>query len=183
MSAMSNARSNPTSNEASTAVESVEANEQRSIATKKVARRGFEELVLGEVFSLPKRTITSAHFDAFQALSGDDHPMHYDRDECIRRGHADLLAHGLQVVALGAAGAGLFPYVVEKAMLGFIEQTSRFVRPVVRGDTLRPTLTVAELRRQRTTGVVVLRLEIFNQDDLVVLEGSHSYLLRLDRST
>ena len=151
----------------------------RQVALTRLERRGFEQLQVGEVFELPGRTMTTEHFDAFQALTGDDHPMHYDVDECLRRGHQDLLAHGLAITALGAAGAGTFPYVVEDVMLGFLEQSSRFLAPVLRGDSLRAQLTIVELVRQTTTGVVVLRLEIKNQRDQLVLDGEHRYLLRL----
>ena len=62
--------------------------------------RFFEDFRAGEAFLLPSRTITDAHFSAFQAVSGDNHPIHYDREYCRRHGHPDLLAHGLHVAAL-----------------------------------------------------------------------------------
>lgn len=142
-------------------------------------QRGFEELRLGERFPLPPRTVTEAHFSLFQALSGDNHPIHYDRVYCRRAGHDDLLAHGFQVLALSAAGAGLFPHVVGEALIGFVEQSCRFLGAVHPGDTLRPELRITELVPQRTTGVVVMRSTIHNQRDELVLEGEHRYLLRL----
>lgn len=144
-----------------------------------VERRGFEELQLGEVFELPSRTFDTEAFVAFQYLSGDGHPMHYDREDCRERGHADILAHGLMVAAYGAAGAGTFPYVVEEFILGMLEQSTRFLRPVVRGDRLSGRFRIVELRRQRTTGVACLDLEIDNQVGERVAEGRHTYLLRL----
>jgi acyl dehydratase len=41
-------------------------------------QRWFEDFVLGERFVIPSRTMTSAVFAAFQAASGDTHPVHYD---------------------------------------------------------------------------------------------------------
>jgi acyl dehydratase len=41
-------------------------------------QRWFEDFALGEVFRLPSRTMTEAIFLAFQAASGDNHPIHYD---------------------------------------------------------------------------------------------------------
>ena len=143
--------------------------------------RGFEGLRLGEVFHLPSRTLTEAHFSAFQALSGDHHPIHYDRDYCQSIGHADLLAHGFQVVIQTAAGAGIFPHLVEDSMLGFIEQSSRFLAPVYAGDTLYPTLEVSHLLPQRSTGVLTLASTVHNQDGVLVMEGEHKYLLRKKR--
>jgi acyl dehydratase len=40
------------------------------------------------------------------------------------------------VVAQGAAGAGIFPHVVGDALLAFLDQSARFLRPVYAGDTL-----------------------------------------------
>jgi acyl dehydratase len=142
------------------------------------AQRYFEDFRLGEAFALPSRTVTEAQFLAFQAASGDNHPIHYDRVYCRRRGHRDLLAHGYQVVIQTAAGAGLFPHLVEESLMGFIEQSSRFLKPVYAGDTLYPMLEVTELRPQRTTGVLGLRSTVHNQAGDLVLEGLQRYLLR-----
>jgi acyl dehydratase len=43
-----------------------------------VPLRGFDELAVGEVFALPSRTVTDANFAAFQTVSLDNHPIHYD---------------------------------------------------------------------------------------------------------
>ena len=62
--------------------------------------RYFEDLEIGERFIIPSRTLGDASFSAFQSLSLDNHPIHYDLEYCKRLGHRDLLAHGLQVSAL-----------------------------------------------------------------------------------
>ena len=56
-----------------------------------------------------------------------------------------MLAHGLQVAIQGAAGAGVFPHVIGDSLVGFLEQSSRFLKPVYCGDTLYPLLEVSEL--------------------------------------
>ena len=137
--------------------------------------RYFEDFTLGETFHIPSRTVTEAQFLAFQAASGDNHPIHYDREFCRRHGHPDLLAHGFQVLIQTAAGAGLFPFLVEESLIGFIEQSSRFLRPVHAGDTLYPRLAVAGLKPQRTTGVLTLASTVHNQKGELVLEGEQKY--------
>ena len=141
-------------------------------------QRFFEDFALGEVFYIPSRTVSEAHFVAFQAASGDNHPIHYDRAYCRAHGHRDLLAHDYQVAIQTAAGAGIFPYLVQDSLRAFIEQSTRFLAPVYVGDTLYPLLEVVELKPQRTTGVLALRSTIHNQDDVLVLEGLQRYLLR-----
>jgi acyl dehydratase len=138
----------------------------------------FEDLKVGQRFYVNSRTQTEALFAAFQLASGDNHPIHYDRVYCQARGHRDMLAHGLQVAIQGAAGAGIFPHVVGDSLIGFIEQSSRFLKPVYVGDTLFPMLEISELRPGPTTGVVVVRVTIHNQDGTLVMDGEHKYLVR-----
>ena len=119
------------------------------------APRGVADLAVGEIFRAPSRTVTDAHFSAFQALSGDNHPIHYDIEYCRARGYPGLLAHGLQVLCFTAAGAGTFAHAIGDALIGFIEQSAKFLKPVYPGDTLYPQLAVAALKPQRTTGLVI----------------------------
>jgi len=141
-------------------------------------QRWFEDFALGERFVLPSRTMTEAVFLAFQAASGDNHPLHYDVAYCRARGMPGMLAHGFQVAIQTAAGAGLFPHLVEESLKGFLEQSSRFLAPVFAGDTLYPALEVDEITPQRTTGIVGLRSTVHNQKGVLVMEGRQRYLLR-----
>ena len=90
----------------------------------------------------------------------------------------DMLAHGYQIAIQTAAGAGLFPHMVEDSIKAFLEQSSRFLLPVFAGDTVYPTLEVDELTAGRTTGVIGLRATVHNQRGDLVLDGRHRYLLR-----
>ncbi len=144
-----------------------------------VPARPFHDLRVGEEFPLPSRTVTEAHFANFQAISGDNHPIHYDFEYCRALGHNGLLAHAFQVLSYSAAGAGVFADVMGPGLVGFIEQSSRFLRPVYPGDTLYPLLRIAELQPQRSTAVVVLDSEIDNQRGERVMEGRQSYLVRI----
>lgn len=142
------------------------------------SQRYFEDFEVGEVFVLPSRTMTDALFAAFQLASGDNHPVHYDVEYCRAHGMPHMLAHGFQVAIQTAAGAGLFPHMVEDSLKGFLEQSSRFLKPVFVGDTLYSSLTVADLLPGRTTGVLVMQSLVRNQRDEVVMDGVQKYLLR-----
>ncbi len=141
-------------------------------------QRWFEDFVVGERFVLPSRTQTSAIFAAFQTASGDTHPVHYDVEYCRARGMPNLLAHGFQTLIHTAPGAGLFPFLVEESLIGFLEQSSRFLKPVYADDTLYPALEVTELAAGRSTGVVTLHSTVFNQRRELVLEGMQKFLIR-----
>ncbi len=144
-----------------------------------VPQKSFDDLALGDRYPLPSRTVGDANFAAFQALSLDNHPIHYDVEYCKAQGHPGPLAHGLQVMAFTAAGAGLFPHEIGTALVGIVSASARFLKPVFPGDTLYPLLEIVGLERKRTTGVVRMAAKITNQRGETVLEGEHSYLLKL----
>ncbi len=146
-------------------------------------QRHFEDFVLGERFVLPSRTMTEAIFLAFQAASGDNHPVHYDAEYCRARGMPHMLAHGLQTLIQTAPGAGLFPFLVEESLVGFLEQSSRFLKPVFAGDTLYPALEVAELTPRRSAGVVGLKSTVHNQRRELALEGMMRFIIRRRAAT
>src|SRR5579863_5541791 len=147
-------------------------------AHRRYATRWLEDFTLGERFVLPSRTMTEAIFLAFQAASGDNHPVHYDVEYCRRHGMPHMLAHGFQVLIQTAAGAGTFPFMVEDSLVAFLEQSSSFRHPVYAGDTLYAALTIDEIAPNRTTGVVGMRSTVHNQQGTLVLEGRQRYLLR-----
>src|SRR6202047_2575360 len=140
--------------------------------------RYFEDLAIGARFYIPSRTMTEAHFAAFQTLSADNHPIHYDVEYCRERGHPGLLAHGFQVLCFTAAGAGTFAHVIGDSLIAFIEQSSQFLKPVYPGDTLYPSLAVAALTPERTTGIVPIAVRVHNQKNELVLTGEQKYLLK-----
>jgi len=144
-----------------------------------VPLRAFHELKVGEIFRNPSRTLGDGNFTAFQTVSLDNHPIHYDVEYCKALGHPAPLAHGLQVLAFTAAGAGLFPHVIGESLIGFIEVNAKFLKAVYPGDTLYPALEIVELIAQRTTGIVAMRATVHNQKRELVLDGVHKYLLRL----
>jgi acyl dehydratase len=140
--------------------------------------RYFEDLRLGERFYIPSRTMTEAHFASFQMVSADNHPIHYDLEYCRSRGHQGPLAHGFQILSFTAAGASTFAHAIGDALIAFVEQSSKFLKPVYAGDTLYPMLEISALVPQRTTGVVTLAATVHNQKGELVLSGQQKILLR-----
>ena len=142
-------------------------------------QRGFEDFRVGEVFHAPSRTHSESLFYAFQLASGDNAPVHYDVEFCRARGWPGLLAHGFQTLIQTAPGATGLAAQMEDALLGFLEQSSRFLKPVFAGDTLYPELEITALTPQRTTGVMTVASRVWNQKEELVLEGEMRFLLRL----
>jgi len=142
-------------------------------------QRGFEDFRVGEIFRAPSRTHTDALFYAFQLASGDNAPVHYDVEYCRERGWPGVMAHGFQTLIQTAPGATGLAAEMEDALIGFLEQSSRFLKPVFSGDTLYPELEILSLEPQRTTGVMTLESRVWNQRSELVLEGRMRFLMRL----
>jgi acyl dehydratase len=138
----------------------------------------FEDFVLGEVFDIPSKTLTESHFMLFAAVTGDNHPIHYDREYCRARGFPERLAHGYLVTVQTVLGASSLSPALQESIVAFLEQSSRFLKPVFVGDTLYPQLTIQELVPRRTTGLVKMRSTVRNQHDELVLDGHHAYIVK-----
>ncbi|MEZ0049073.1 acyl dehydratase [Mycobacterium sp. MAA66] len=119
-----------------------------------VPARTFEDLLVGEVFRAPSRTVTDAHASAFQAISADNHPVHYYAEWARTHGHSAPVVHGLQVLAFAAPGATLFPH------------------------TLYPQLEITELVPDGAPGRVNAAVSVKSQRGELVLDGEHTYVLK-----
>ena len=149
-----------------------------SIIHKSTVSKYFEDFSIGDKYVLPSRTQTSAVFSMFQGASGDNDPIHYDKEFCKQRGHPEMLAHGLQVLIQTAAGAGTFPSEVRDTLLGLIEVFGKMLKPVYREDTLYPELVISNLISQNTTGIIEMKALVNNQNNVLVFEGFHKYLVK-----
>ena len=145
---------------------------------KSTVSKFFEDFSIGDKYVLPSRTQTSAIFSMFQGASGDNDPIHYDKEFCKQRGHPEMLAHGLQVLIQTAAGAGSFPSEVRDSLLGLIEVSGKMLKPVYREDTLYPELVISNLISQNTTGIIEMKALVNNQNNVLVFEGFHKYLIK-----
>ena len=146
--------------------------------TSLIKSKFFEDLNINDRYIIPSRTQTSGIFSMFQAASGDNDPIHYDVEYCKKRGHPDMLAHGIQVLMQTAAGAGTFPSEVKDSLIGMIEIFGKMLKPVYREDTLYPELRITKLTEQKTTGVIEMEATVLNQHDVLVFKGYHKYLIK-----
>ncbi len=138
----------------------------------------FEDFQLGEQFQIPPKTMTDAHFLAFADITGDSHPIHYDDEYAKTTRFGKRVAHGLLVTAMTAVGASNLSPLLEGSIVAFVEQASRFLKPVVIGDTITPEIEVTELTPKTEMGLVRLTTRVKNQRGELVLEGMHVYLVK-----
>jgi len=138
----------------------------------------FEDFQVGEKFHIPAKTMTDAHFLFFAGMTGDNHPIHYDDEYAKTTRFGKRVAHGLLLTALTAVGASTLSSVLEGSMVAFVEQSARFLKPVLIGDTLTPELEVSEVIPKTDVGLLRLTTRVKNQRGETVLEGMHAYLIK-----
>ena len=131
------------------------------------------EIEEGQVFSTPSKTLTDAHFLFFSGLTGDNHPIHYDVEYAKSTKFGAPLAHGLLLAGMTALGGSDASFQIDGFV--FIEQGSRFLKPVTVGDTIRTELTVEKIWQDGKRRFVRFATAMINQRDEAVLEGFHIY--------
>jgi 3-oxoacyl-[acyl-carrier protein] reductase len=126
----------------------------------------FEDLKVGDSASI-SRHITEADVARFVEMTGDDNPLHVDRDYAETTPFKDVVVHGM-------LGASLLSTVIGTKLPGegalWISQSFDFPAPVRLGDDLAVTATVtAKHEGQR---LLELDARIVNQNGDTVLTGS-----------
>jgi 3-hydroxybutyryl-CoA dehydratase len=131
------------------------------------------EVELGQVFASPSKTLTDAHFLFFSGLTGDNHPIHYDVEYAKTTKFGKPLAHGLLLASMTALGATDANSRIDGFV--FVEQGSRFLKPALVGDTIRPEMTVEKIWKEGARQYVRFATLLRNQRDEILLEGFHVY--------
>lgn len=114
-----------------------------------IENRTFDELAIGDCASIA-RTLSRADIELFAVMSGDVNPAHLDDEYARSATFHTIIAHGMW-------GGALISTVLGTMLPGpgtiYLGQTLRFRRPVVVGDTVTVTVTVAakDAERRRVT--------------------------------
>jgi acyl dehydratase len=140
----------------------------------------FEDFREGDQQMTPGRTITESDVMRFAGLSGDFNPAHTDYEYAKAGPFGAPIAHGLLslIVAAGLVDRGGDLDGSAVALLGV---DWRFKLPVMFGDTIRVRTTVASKRltSKGDRGVLIRKVEVLNQRDSVVQEGSFTTMVWL----
>ena len=89
-----------------------------------------------------------------------------------------MLAHGLQVFIQTAAGAGNFPQQTTGKLVTLLSFSGEKHCPLYADDTAYPGLKIVKLTPQRTIGIIEMQAIVLNQDDPLIMEGTHRYLVK-----
>lgn len=125
----------------------------------------FEAISVGDVRTLSKH-IAEDDVRRFVDLTGDDNPLHVDREFAQSTPFKDIVVHGM-------LGASFISTVIGTKLPGpgalWISQNIEFRKPVRLGDDLVIACTV--LKKHERDRLLELETTITNQNDDVILSG------------
>lgn len=112
------------------------------------------------------RVISEDDVALFAQVSGDENPVHLDKEYAARSPFQGRIAHGLLTASLISA-------VLGNDLPGhgsiYLNQTLKFLAPVRIGDTITARVEVVATREEKR--LVTLRTDCLNQDGALVLTG------------
>ena len=144
-------------------------------------RRHFEDLAIGEVITLGQVTVSKEMIVSF-AREFDPFPFHLDEAAARKSLLGGLASSGWQTAALSLRLLvdAFLGQVASMGGLGFSDL--KWKRPVMKGDTIGGTVTIAALRRSRShpeRGIVTLDFDIRNHKGQQVMSMRLANLVEL----
>jgi acyl dehydratase len=142
--------------------------------------RYYEELEIGQRFETPRRTVIEADISTFAGLTADFNPLHMDEVFAAESDFKGRITHGPMIVGM-AFGLASRADLMDGTVLGLLDISWSFMKPVRPGDTISAIVTVVDKRptRKPDRGVVTLQLDVRNQRDEMAQTGVAKVLVRL----
>jgi len=140
----------------------------------------FEEHTVGATYRTQARTVSEADICAFVNLCGFTEPLFYDMEyvarESVFKGRP---APGALTFAL-SEGLIIQTGLIHGTGMAYLGGEIRIAGPVLAGDTLSVSVTVADKRETKRTdrGIVTYRHQVTNQRGEVVLDAVVKRMIR-----
>lgn len=144
----------------------------------KIASSFFEDYEIGTTRQTLGRTITEADIVLHAGQTGDFYPHHMDKEWSAKQEFEKRIAHGTLIlsIAIGMTAGDVNP---EAFSYGY--DRVRFIKPVFIDDTVTVTASITEKRdhaKRPEYGIVVEKVEVFNQHEALVLVCEHIYMVK-----
>ena len=144
-------------------------------------RRHYEDLAIGEIIDLGTTTVTKDMIVTF-AREFDPFPFHLDEEAAKASLLGGLASSGWQTAALTLRMLGdhFLNTIASMGGLGFSDL--KWKKPVMVGDQIAGTATIAALRRSRhhpERGIVTIDLDVRNQHGEPVMTMRLANLIEL----
>jgi acyl dehydratase len=144
-------------------------------------RRHYEDLAVGEVVDLGTTRVSKEMIVTF-AREFDPFPFHLDEEAARRSLLGGLASSGWQTAALSLRMLvdAFLNTIASMGGLGFSDL--KWKKPVMKGDVITGTATVATLRRSRShpeRGIITLDFDVRNQNGEPVMSMRLANLVEL----
>ncbi len=139
----------------------------------------FEEYEVGREIHTTARTITETDVVLFAGLSGDYNALHTDAEFAKGTLFGERIAHGLLGLSV-ASGLAAQAGFIEGTVQAFTGMEWKFKGAIRIGDTIHLVCRVNRLRALPSMGggMVMLDVEVRNQRDELVQQGSWTLLIK-----
>lgn len=143
----------------------------------------FEDLVSGQAWESPRRTVTEADVVQFAGLSGDYNALHTDAVFAASHPFGQRAAHGMLTLAIASGLTTRMPVyrLMDGTRLALTELRCVWRKPVLIGDTIHVELSIGEktLSQKRPgTGRVTMLRTVKNQNGETVVESEWTTLMK-----
>lgn len=144
-----------------------------------MTQKMYDDYQIGEQFTSYGRTITEADLTNYTNLAGLKLPMFID--EHFSKQHSIFGTRVLPGLFTASIAAGMLEDILGKYTLAALGLNDfKFSAPVKIGDTLHTRITVEELKdvKEGTRGVISVKVEVVNQDDVVPCVFRGAFMMR-----
>jgi 3-hydroxybutyryl-CoA dehydratase len=131
---------------------------------------------VGDTASFEK-TVSDEDIVAFARVTGDEQPLHLEDAFAGTTRFKRRIAHGM--LSAGFISAALGTRLAPDAVVIYLSQSLRFLRPVYPGDTITANLEVTSVDAEKR--FVTCSTECVNQSGETVLTGEATVLLDAKR--
>jgi acyl dehydratase len=142
-----------------------------------IVEQFFEDYTVGFTRKTLGRTITETDIVIHAGQTGDFFPHHMDAEWCATQDFKQRIAHGTLIFSIGI---GMTAGSINPRAMSSGYDRLRFIRPVFIGDTIHVCATITEKRdhaKRASHGVVLEKIEVFNQRDETVMACEHIYIV------
>ena len=141
--------------------------------------RFFEELVVGEEFRSPTRTLAEYDLYVFAGLTGDMTDFHISTEAAKQSVFGQRAAHGMLLISIAN---GLYNRIgiTDETGMALAGVEWRFLAPGFIGDTVHLVASVKELREvsKKDRGLVFWDARLLKQDGSTVCQGQMIRMVR-----
>jgi acyl dehydratase len=143
------------------------------------AAKYFDDLTVGDQFRTQGRTFTATDGLLWAMYTGDMNPMHVDEEFAKEHGiFGGVFPPGLAIVGI-ASGLNERLGLFNGTGLAMTEQTIRYRKAVLPGDTISVILEVKDLKPhpKRPMGTATFGYQIVKSDGTLCIEGEWGIVL------